>query len=90
VNVAHVEFVGFAGEDVIVGVGGPLVARAVHARTPSSARGIDALVLFAVVVRRLIMVARTFRVWGGRVVVRVSTALGARVSGPPAEVACWC
>jgi hypothetical protein len=62
VNVADVAFVGFAGEEVIVGVGGPLFARAVHAaqplsaRTPSSARGIHALALFAVVVRWLIMV----------------------------------
>jgi hypothetical protein len=62
VNAADVAFVGFAGENVITGVDGALAARAVHAaqplsaRTPRSARAIHALALFAVIVRRLIMV----------------------------------
>jgi hypothetical protein len=72
VNVADVAFVGFAGEEVIVGIGGALAARAVHAaqplsaRTPSSARGIHDLALFAVVVRRLIMmvVSGSLFSWG--------------------------
>ena len=84
VNVAEVEVVGFAGADVIVGVGGELAANAVHAaqlpiaRTPSSARGIHALALFAVVVRRLIMVVVRASRLGGVGVTQVSG-----VGGPP-------
>jgi hypothetical protein len=98
VNLADVAFVGFAGEDVIVGVGGALAARAVHAvqplsaRTPSSARGIHALALFAVVVRRLIMIASyASRVYGRDEFVRIEPdgAGGPRFGSPDAGSR-WC
>jgi hypothetical protein len=89
-NVADVALVGFAGEEVIVGVGGALAARAVHAaqplsaRTPRSARAIHALALFAVIVRRLIMVAVVCSLFRGRCARRTGpTWLGGHQQAAP-------
>jgi hypothetical protein len=89
-NVTDVALVGFAGEELIVGVGGALAARAVHAaqplsaRTPRSARAIHALALFAVIVRRLIMVAAVcFRVGG--LVGSARRGWRAQQAGPPRD-----